>query len=121
MKVSFYNDTGKFVQTLEGDPDLVITPTAQVIGLPYVEGEYGADHWFHDDTAQPRPPCPAVLDGTVLHDVPSSSVININDATYDCEEGGTVKLEFDQPGAYLIRITAWPYLDGEFTYENPAQ
>jgi len=121
MKVSFYTDTGQFVQTLEGDADLVIAPTAQVIGLPYVEGEYGADHWFHDGEPQPRPVCTAVLDGATLYNVPANSTITINEQSYDCPEGGIVDLEFDQPGAYSIRITGWPYLDGEFTYENPAQ
>jgi len=121
LKVSFYDSAGRFTQTLEGDVDLVITPTAQVIGLPYVEGDYGSDHWFHNGEPQLRPTCPTTLDGLTLHNVPANSTININDQTYDCEDGGTVELDFDQPGTYRIRITSWPYLDGEFTYENPAQ
>jgi len=119
MKVSFYTDTGQFVQTLEGDADLVIAPTTQTIGLPYVEGEYGAEYWFHDGEPQPRPACPTTLEDAVLHSVPVNSVITINEQTYDCKDGGTVELEFDQPGTYVIRITSWPFLDGEFTYENP--
>jgi len=121
VKVSFYNDTGQFVQTLEGDAQLVIEPTAQALGLSYVEGEYGADHWYTNGQPQPRPPCPAVLNGAMLQNVPANSVISINDTDYDCEAGGTVELEFDQPGTYTILITSWPYLDGEFTYENSAQ
>jgi len=120
MKVSFYTDTGQFVQTLEGDADLVIAPTAQAIGLPYVEGEYGANDWFHDGMAQARPICPASFEDAVLHNVPAGSTIMINQSAYDCEDGGTVELEFDQPGTYAILIMCWPYLDGEFTYENPA-
>jgi len=121
LKVSFYDSTGRFVQTLEGDENLVITPTAQTLNLPYVEGEYSTEHWFSDGVPQPRPPCPATLDGATLHNVPANSVISINDTDYDCEAGGTVELEFDQPGTYTILITSWPYLDGEFTYENSAQ
>jgi len=121
MKVSFYADAGQFVQTLEGDPDLVIAPTAQAIGLSYVEGDYGADYWFHEGIAQPRPACPAALEGATLHNVAPGSTITINKQTYDCPEGGTVELEFDQPGTYSIRVTGWPYLDGEFEYENPPQ
>jgi len=120
MKVSFYTDTGQFVQTLEGDADLVIAPTTQIIGLPYVEGEYGAEYWFHEGEPQLRPACPATLEDAVLHNVPTGSTILINQSVYDCAEGGTVELEFDQPGTYHISITSWPFLDGEFTYENPA-
>jgi len=121
MKVSFYDSVGRFVQTLEGDADLVVAPTAQMIDLPYVEGGYGSDHYAVDGEPQPRPTCPATLDGATLHNVPANSTITINDQDYDCEDGGTVDLEFNQPGTYRIRVTCWPYLDGEFEYENPAQ
>jgi len=121
VKVSFYTDTGQFIQTLEGDQELVIEPTAQAIGLTYVQGEYGTDYWFTDGAPQLRPACPATLQAAALHNVPANSTIMINDQSYDCEQGGTVELEFDQPGTYAIRVICWPYLDGEFTYENPAQ
>jgi len=118
MKVSFYNAAGMFMQTLEGDEKLVITPTANSIGLPYVEGEYGTDHWFTAGSVQPRPPCPATLDASgVLHDVPANSIIVINGMSYPCAAGGTVELEFDQPGTYHIQVRSWPALEGEFTHE----
>jgi len=129
MKVSFYtrNDPpegqypGQFIQTLEGPLDLVIEPSAAAIGLPYIEGDYGALHYVVNGQVLPRPDCPAVLDGSALANVPAGSVIIINGQGYDCPEGGTVELEFDQPGQYTIRVTGWPYLDKEFTYENPPQ
>jgi len=119
MIVSFYDTDGRFVQSIEGDLDRVIAPSAAVGGLPYIEGRYGADDWFHEGQTKKRPACPATLDGATLCNVPSNSVIAINRRQYPCPEGGDVELEFDQPGTYRIRVTGWPYLDGEFTYENP--
>jgi len=125
MKVSFYTPNGahpgQFVQTLEGPLDLVIAPTAAAIGLPYVEGDYGSGHYVVDGQVLPRPACPAGLDGSALTNVPAGSVIRINGQDYDCPDGGTVDLEFDQPGTYSIRVTGWPHLDGAFDYENPPQ
>jgi len=119
LKVSFYDSNGRFTQTLDGDVDLVINPTAQGIGLPYVEGDYGTDHWFSDGAPQLRPACTAILNGATLYKVPANSVITINEQSYECEEGGIVEMEFNQPGTYRIRVTCWPYLDGDFEYENP--
>jgi len=121
MIVSFYDSDGRFVQTIEGDPDRVIAPSAAASGLPYVEGAYGADDWFHKGQAQKRPVCPVTLDGALLCNVPPDSTITINRRQYPCADGGDVELEFDQPGIYRIRVTGWPYLDGEFEYENPPQ
>jgi len=122
MKVSFYTQNGphpgQFVQTLEGPLDLVIEPTAQALSLPYVEGDYDSGHYVVGGQVQPRPACPAVLAGSALTNVPAGSVITINGQDYDCPDGGTVELEFDQPGTYAILVAGWPYLDGEFEYEN---
>jgi len=120
MIVTFFDVTGRFLQVLEGDFNLVIEPTAATLAMPYIEGHYSYEDWLENGTVQKRPACPASLNGTTLHDVPANSTIAINDQTYDCEDGGTVELEFDQPGTYHVRITCWPYLDGEFIYENPA-
>ena len=70
-------------------------------------------------TLTARPVCPARLDDLVLSRLPSPCLITINERDYPCETS-TVELEFDQPGKYHIVVQAWPYLDKEFTIENPA-
>jgi len=123
MKVSFYTPDGPYpgriVQTVEGEFSRVIAPTAAARGLPYVLGAYGQDHYVHNGAPQRRPACPATLEGNVLQNVPPASTLTINRKSYPCPDGVDVELEFDQPGKYRIRVTGWPYLDGEFDYENP--
>ncbi len=79
-------------------------------------------HYVLHGAVQPRPTCPALLDGMTLRDLPVPCAIRINGVSYDCAEP-TAELEFDQPGAYSIRVTAWPYRNADFevTHENPAQ
>ena len=67
-----------------------------------------------------RPDCPATLEGSQLTGLPVPSVITINGVAYPCGDE-TAELEFDQPGSYQVVVSAWPYLDKEFTIENPPQ
>jgi len=45
--------------------------------------------------------------------------IAINGTEYHCDSS-TADLELFHPGVYKVKVTAWPYLDREFTIENPA-
>lgn len=119
MIVSLFNKTGRFVQVLDGDFGLVIGPTVQATGLRYVEGSHGDGQYLVAGTVYDRPESPAVLNGSLITGLPFGATIVINDAVYHCDDDH-VELEFDQPGTYAIRVIAWPYLDKEFVFENPA-
>lgn len=68
---------------------------------------------------QARPVGGAVLIGNVLRGVPAGALVVIEDAEYTAD-GSEIELEFSQPGAHAIKVSAWPYQDQEFTYEDPA-
>lgn len=68
---------------------------------------------------QARPVGGAVLNGNVLRGVPAGALVVIEDAEYTAD-GSEIELEFSQPGAHAIKVSAWPYQDQEFTYEDPA-
>lgn len=91
-------------------------------GRNLVAGEADPDmHYIVDGQITARPECCAVLDGSVLRNLPVPCVIIINGREYECT-ATIAELEFDQPGVYEIRVVPpWPYLDREFSYENPAQ
>lgn len=120
MVVTFFDQSGRFLQTLQGDLGAVIDPTIDHLRAPWVEGEFDETFMLKDSRAQKRPDNPCVLFGRKLTDLPESGILYINGKPYEFT-GPTVELEFDQPGSYVIRIESWPYLDKEFTIENPAQ
>ena len=72
-----------------------------------------------DGQVVPRLENPAILQGRVLNDLPVPCEILINNRRYEATTE-TVELEFDQPESYRVSVQAWPYLDKEFTIENPA-
>ncbi|MFY3137177.1 hypothetical protein ACOTFF_10880 [Achromobacter xylosoxidans] len=85
----------------------------------YVDGVVdGQSHYVRDGLVTPRPRGKAVLRGAMLSGLPVPSLISINRKEYLCNEAN-IELEFDQPGKYRIVVRAWPYLDKEFTVENP--
>lgn len=119
MIVSLFDKSGRFVQELDGDAALVIEPTVQATGLRYAEGSHGDKQYLVAGTVYERPGNPAVLNGNLISGLPFGATIIINNAVYHCDDDHA-ELEFDQPGIYAIRVIAWPYLDKEFVFENPA-
>lgn len=119
MIVSLFDSNGRLVQTLDGDPDLVILPTLEVTGYRFAEGGYTNEHHMPDGEIVPtlRPPCPATASDRTLLNLPTPCRVQVEDTVYDCDET-TVELEFDQPGSYKVTVFAWPYLNGEYTLEN---
>lgn len=66
-----------------------------------------------------RPVQATMLVGQTLHYLPAPCAIYVGDKKYECGES-VADLQFDQPGTYRVRVECWPYLDKEFTVENPA-
>lgn len=64
-----------------------------------------------------RPAGSAVLVGNVLTGVPAGALVMIEDVEYTAD-GSAIELEFSQPGAHTIKVSAWPKQDQEFTFEN---
>ena len=119
MTISFYNSRGEFTSELMGS-EVGIELTKQRVPDPWVEGSwFGKPFYVVDDEAVPRPENPATLTGYTLTGVPVPATVSINDASYETDES-VIELEFTQPGTYVVKIVAWPYLDKEFTIENPA-
>jgi len=88
--------------------------------LPYVEG-----NWFDkpvyvlNQQVTDRPINPMVVSNHYLSDMVHPCTIAINGTEYHCDSS-TADLELFHPGVYKVKVTAWPYLDREFTIENPA-
>ncbi|WP_313739984.1 hypothetical protein [Pseudomonas sp.] len=66
-----------------------------------------------------RPIGSAALAGSLLTGVTAGAVVVIEDVEY-IADGSDIELEFSQPGAYSIKVSAWPCQDQEFIFENPA-
>lgn len=59
------------------------------------------------------------IDGGSISDLPAACSVQVNDVMYECSDG-IVELEFEQPGKYRVTVRAFPFLDLELEYENPA-
>lgn len=118
--VSLFRD-GRFIQTLQGPPDLVIAPFLARWEGDHAPGALDDSWWFYGGQARQRPACPVVAEGLVLRGVRPGSTITIEGQQYECAEGGDVELSFQFSGTYEITVTRWPYLDGSYTIENPPQ
>ena len=118
---SFFDSSGRFSHCVTGPQELVIEPSAAVWAGGVAAGAFDDAYWLYGGVARKRRACPVALDGLQLRGVRPGSVIIINEQRYECVQGGDVELEFDQPGVYRVTVRRWPYLDGEFAIENPAQ
>lgn len=117
--VSFYDADGHIVGVMSGPHDCIVA-TGQHNQQRWVDGRSDPDtHYVKQGVLTPRPQNPAVLDGGTLSGLPVPSTINIGGVDYPCDEP-VAELAFDQPGTYRIVVRAWPYLNKEFTVENPA-
>lgn len=65
-----------------------------------------------------RPASPATLRDSFLENVPAGSSISLLGQVFVCEEGGRVELDIGIEGQISIVVECWPYLDGEFVFEN---
>lgn len=116
---TFYDATGQIVGVMSG-PRESVEATALVTGNPFVEGEGDPDRQYvWEGALVPRPELPATLAGRTLSGLPVPCLIRIGDVDYPCAEP-VVELEFSHPGIFQVSIETWPYLNKEFTVENPA-
>ena len=115
--ITFYDPSdGRLLGWVEGDAETI--RVNKMLGS-YIEGKYKeTEHYVLNGVAVRRPSNPTYWEDGYLHDVPVSSVIHINEAQYPCPNGGSVEVEFDQPGQYKVKVESWPHLDQEFTIEN---
>jgi hypothetical protein len=92
----------------------------QESGVPMIEAVADpAANYVKDGMVVPKLDNPTVAQGGALVGLPVPCQIQIGTKLYDCNEE-RAELEFDAPGTYRVRVIAWPYLDKEFVFENPA-
>jgi hypothetical protein len=114
--ITFYNEQGQFTGELFGDA-VVIELNKTLTENAWVDGSwYGKPYYALDGEAVLRPDCPAVIDGMVLTDLPVPCVLDINGTRYDADES-EVELDLGA-GSFVIKVIAFPYLDGVFNVEN---
>jgi hypothetical protein len=117
MAISLYNEEGRVVATIDGDPT-TLQCTMEHTDQPWVEGDLDPEE-FYVVLGKPvkRPEMNAFIIGKTLSGLPTPAVLCINDKTYDVSES-TVELEFNFSGTYKVTVSSWPYLDKEFTVED---
>ncbi len=119
MAISFYNERGEFTAVLTGDTP-VLELTKELSTSLWIDGKwFGKPFYALNGVAVPRPENPASLSGFTLTSVPVPAKVHINQDVYETNES-TVELSFGQPGTYKVKVESWPYLDKEFSVENPA-
>ncbi|CAB3633967.1 Uncharacterised protein [Achromobacter sp. 2789STDY5608633] len=115
---SFYDSTGRIVGVMRG-PRESVEATSAVTGDPFVEGEGNPDlQYVREKALASRPESPSILTRHTLSALPVPCTIRIGRAVYPCTEA-EVDLEFGSPGTFQVTVEAWPYLNKEFTVENP--
>ena len=115
---SFYDPLGRIIGVMQG-PRESVQATSEVTGHPFVEGDGDPEvQYVQDRSIVSRPASSVVLREHTLSELPVPCVIRIGDRSYPCNDI-TAELSFDQPGTYLVTVEAWPYLNKEFTVENP--
>lgn len=114
--ISFYNDQGSFTGELSGD-EIVINLNKELSEFEWIDGSwYGKPYYVLNGEATLRPACPAVLDGLILSDLPVPCVLDINGTQYNVDQP---EVELDlATGLFIIKVIAFPYLDGVFDVEN---
>lgn len=111
-------ETGRIKYFADGDPP-AMQATKDSLTDPWVDGEFHWDtHYVSDGVATLRPDCPATVSGLILLNVPVPAEIHIGRNVYQADDS-TVELEFNLPGTYKVKVVSFPYLDKEFTIENP--
>ena len=123
MKIySLYDADGRVFSVVSLQQQDLITDLAASLNQAsgHIEGSVDGDtHYVRDGQVVPRWKIRPFCKAGVLNDLPVPCEILINNRRYEATTE-TVELEFDQPGSYRVSVQAWPYLDKEFTIENPA-
>ena len=119
MAISFYDERGEFKSSLTGDV-AVIELTKELTEDPWVDGDwFGKPFYVLDGDVLPRPENPTTVSGLALENVPIPATVIVNGVSYQTDDS-FIEFDFNQPGTYAVKVIAWPYLDKEFSIENPA-
>ena len=120
MDISFYDTTGKITGSAQLKDDLYDMMKGAPGTQPHVDGNHwGKPVYVLEGIVTDRPANPATISGHNLSTLPIPCKIRIRTQTYDCTKD-TAELTFNFPGTYPVIVSAWPYLDKEFSVENPA-
>lgn len=106
-----FDPTGRILQTGETHKDALAAMPPN-----WIEGEGHWDTHYVDVGSleiREKTPCPAVLDGLKITNVPVPCTITIERSEYEIEDD-VVDLEFDVPGTYEVRLRSVPHLDAVF-------
>lgn len=115
---SFYDLQGRVVGVMTGPQECVIA-TSQHNQHSWIEGAANPDtQYVVDGVLTLRPDNPAMLEGHVLRGLPAPCFIKIADSAYACNDT-VAELSFEHAGTFQVTVEAWPYLNKEFTVENP--
>ena len=112
MDFTVYDALGKILRTGECPEDMVplqAQPEEAVVGL----ASHQDTQYVLQGAVLDRPDNPATLVGTALFNLPVPCQITVNGLAFDCDQASaTLTLP---PGEYALQVTAWPYLDANFT------
>lgn len=122
--ISFYDPTGKITGTASASLSVMEMIKEQNPNVPnsqpFVDGEwFDKGVYILNGEVTDRPVNPLIVSDNVLSGLIHPCTIAINGTEYHCESS-TATLELFHPGSYKVKVSVWPYLDREFTIENPA-
>jgi len=113
--ILYANGTGQIVAVFSGTEEDAVA-TAANNSLPYLKSMSGVNamlQYVQDGQIVNRPASPVVLTGLTLSHVPVPAVVQINSSFYATNDA-TVEIDITNPGAYLVSVVAFPYVDAAF-------
>jgi len=117
-----YDPQGRIVLVASGPEGSVEQTMRLNTSLPLLQVPEPANpalSYVRQGRVQARPAGSAVLARNVLTGVPAGALVVIEGVEY-IADGSAIELEFSQLGAHAIKVSAWPYQDQEFTFEDSA-
>lgn len=113
VAVSIYDPmTGRIIGTPRLPPKGLETYINDNVTMIFETGD-PLTQWVSGGELLDRPANPAILAGTLLNGLPQPCAIAINGTVYQCaDDHADLSLP---PGEYRITVSAWPYLDANFT------
>lgn len=116
--ITFYDpNTGKITGYMSADAES--TEYTKQVEIS-INGVWSQDKYYVIDEAPVlRPDNTATISGNTLQNLPVPCKIAINGVIYDCDDQ-TATLGLTQPIKYAIVVSAFPYLDKEFTIDYSA-
>lgn len=108
--------SGRIKQSVQCSIETMLcAPNEDFITTDFIQDIDG--YYVSNGTLIKRPLLEIHLNGFTLNGVPKGAVITIENATYKAD-GTAIKLKFDLPGEYQVKISHWPYQDWECSVGN---